>query len=590
MNAPSTTDNLLANQLGTNSNQRFQAVVQNVDVTPDKGCFLRINLAEYNEAEMVECIREGDIAVGFGFQNGFTVDAKALRPMVGLALAYAIFDLYFAVGEIVVNIPVTPADIKFIDETLLAITSWNRHLSGMVPAEICWQNIVGMDEDIQVHQLDYNKVVLGASGGKESTLNKILLDKAGYQVEEVTFTKSHHENEPNSSLYLHWIPDEDASWIMIPHLNPLPGTAFDAQGALGVPLYGLLAFVASQKKAGVLAVGTEFGMSKIWYPTDPTSGVTHEVHDFSVDEGLFVCEQLEKYLAAYGLPVHIISPVGPLHEMGILRALHRVDPTAIGKLDSCWLAKNLQTHYCGQCFKCQRIRQYMDMLHAKHPGWGFDQILKFENLRVATGSMLSYSVQYNLTEDFPELPWDTALIVDETSMKFLDYRTGNRILKVLVNELGFTDTIYPGLIDQKFEPKVLSAKEFEKRVIDYLGVDYCQLSIDMPRINEHVWFWLPYEEAMLLQIAHTDKVVPEGWINAPLMSRVHRVPVYRKSEDKWYWLRFKPVGPDGDIDLKLPTAAYELDIFKLWLGEDTLMAGINFLKVQCLGIEEEVCK
>lgn len=536
--------------------------------------------------------REAVITAGIKTINGFKLPQDSTIHFYhlgyGVALSFLANEAYPLFRKVIFNIPV-PIELRQWLATYLSkvnssmrnfadLQGCNFEYSSLVVSAITLANLPKSD----LSSLDINHSVLGASGGKESLLNRIILDKAGYKVKEVTFTKCQNEFDPNAIMSMVWTHDnaDEAKPLNLPVVNPIASKMFDYQSPFGVMFLAMAGFVGLAYGCGTVSVGAEFGMSKIWYPAE--TGLKEEVHDLGADESQQALTWIEDFFKIYGVNLQVISPVGCLHELGIIRALSEHFP--ITELKSCWMAQLLQTNYCGQCLKCQRIKHYMGILDKQYPERGYGNMLKYDDIGLASGSMLSYSVQYHLTDDYPDLPWASAIIADDTSLRMLDYRNGNKILKVLVNELGFKDTIYPGLLENKLELRLLDAKEVLAKIKDYLGVDYGMLMLDNQTSLHNVNFWLPFEDIVynLAYVHEFAEELADTWTNKLIISRFDAIPVYDAEKDEWKYLMLTENFTDPKI-LPLPEGFKDRWIFKTWMNLEGFLTGLYHLNLKSYG-------
>lgn len=553
----------------------YNTIFDSIECSPTEGVAIRIRHDEIDSATG-EKTRDLWETIGLKFVNGFSIaeDEMCWPLLRTFATVYGVLALQNRAKALTVKYSLTPDAMRFIRECQRITSSWHSHFVGGDLAQVSFQLgsflAASYSEPKRSEvNLDFNKVVLGSSGGKESTLNRMILASAGYEVEEVTFAKSVVEIIPSTSIALRWEPDDYMSTLILPEVKGPEGMSFDPQDNINIPMYGMLTIQALATGSGILAVGSEFGVNKVWYPTD--SDAKSPVYDLACGESVHITKALEAYCASEGLPVHIVSPVGALHELGIIRAL-RDKHFNVGQLESCWNAHVMGVKYCGACHKCQRIATYVGMLDKAHPGKGWDSVLGFDDLGLASGSMLSYSMQYHLTEDHPELPWSTAIIAEKESLELLDHRTGNRILKVLVNEYGFTDTIYPQLYEQKLELRSLSEQEFRQRVVEYLGFDYASYD-KFPAVST-IRLTLPFEDMLSREYDNAE------W--APLITKVTHVPLWNKWAKTWAMYRITPENPLLFWPLILPKEALNSQVMKTWLDVEAFSEGLKYHKVEAV--------
>lgn len=539
----------------------------------------------------------GSSKVGMNYDASFLADLGEMEFTKDLlkviAIAHATNTFAFRVGTIYNDIPLAVEEVAFIENCSNATSSWFKSANGLPKCNLVtlhdFADAKLMNASV-MPTLDYNKCVLGASSGKESTFNGFILRDAGYEVHNVTFRNVEDIHSTDSSLELICLDDEDLTHM---YLYPLAigrkqGYAFDAQGVISVPRYAMLIIEALKKNAGVLAVGTEFGCSKIWYATDPENAVKgKEIHDLAVDEGAYICQQIEGLFKMFNLEVHIIAPTAVLHEVGILRALAEVKNFNLADLKSCWRANYLQHNYCGTCYKCQRLARYYNYLGVRNPSLGFDKFIDFEDLGVAKGTMLSYSMQYQIFEDHPNLPWDRSICIDNENLKLLDYRTGNRILKVLMSDYGFEYTIMSQLYKNQNAVNLVKGEAIIESLVGYLDIDYMSILKDNPVKLNNSFLELPGEKEF------RDSATPEMKEElakldvGTITSHVDRFPIFVESEEglggQWKWVKLERTGdfkgPEVK-DLKLSQKALDNVLVRRWLSAKSVLGGLDHYKIK----------
>lgn len=573
-------EQVLRNAAGKNDAELYDVTVYAAKREGNK-VLVPARLTEYTSKSRSVEKRNGMMYVGIGFseETSYFGSEEHLHTLGVIIAGWIVADMGHAVGRFNFEMPLFEEDQRFIRNTLRAASSWHRHFFGTeLPTIHAKHELSHNSSGFKAMALNYNRAVLGASGGKESTINDRILIGAGYEVLPITFRNS-NENDGGASLEIIWDNDFNASQIYLPTVVPLPNMAFDAQGMMSVIRYGLLAFTAAQHGAGILAVGTEFGCSKIWRAGE--SGNEFDVHDLSVDEGAYVCGQIENLLEHKGLPVHIVAPTSVLHELGILRALHD-DGFDLRDLKSCWMANLLHTNYCGTCLKCQRIKRYVNRLW---PNSELDRSMDFPEIGIATGSILSYSVQYHLTDDKPELPWATAIIMDDDGLSLQDHRQGYRIIKFLREHMGFTDTITYDQVKNPLELKLKSVEQVRADIREAIGIDYAKLLADNPVIRHGAPLKLPFED-LFYQVLGDDPEfhagLPENINWQGCICRFDSIPVWIEDSGEWQVLQItqRVPGSDDYKFLDLPSECYDMQIFKTWLNYSAVREGLESFGVK----------
>lgn len=528
------------------------------------------------------------------FLKGIDIDL-ARRIMRVVAVAHATNTFAFRVGSIYNNVPLTIPEMEFVENTSNATSSWFKAANNLPKCKIAQLQEPSSEVLIDLStlpKLDYNKCVLGASSGKESTFNRFILNDAQYDVHEVTFKNVEDIHSEGASMELICLDDALLSRMYLYPLTIQSGkddfyTAFDAQGVISIPRYAMLIIEALKYGAGNLAVGTEFGCSKIWYPHDPENTVQGTtIHDLAVDEGAYICQQIEGMFKNFGLEVYIIAPTAVLHEVGILRALVEVKGFNLADLKSCWRANYLQHNYCGVCYKCQRLVKYYNYLHGKKPELKFKSFVDFKDLNFAVGTMLSYSMQYHIFEEHPELPWHASMCIDNENMKLLDYRTGNRIMKVLMMEYGFDQVILTQMYSNVNSPALQSSESIINALKDYLHVDYLAKLKEHPIKLNNCFLELPGEKEFRDNLTPAMKEELKSVDLGVILSHVDRFPIFSKGEDglgnSWKWVTLHRTNKDAkqeQVTLKLPQEALDNVLVRRWLSEKSVLEGLNHYNI-----------
>lgn len=585
--APYGQNQAFANFNGTNTAERFDIVVGSIALEDDR-VYLNAKLREFSDTGRTSLIREGDMKIGFAFGAGAEnynphVTPAFFGPQIGLLACYLVAEMAHAVAKVEFKFDLPPHVKQFISETVGATSSWNRWFFGTAPVEVTYGEYELSDlpnmfdpTSLSTTWLDEMKVVLGASGGKESTINDRIFKGAGYEVVPITF-KTDEERDGNACVEIIWWNSDEAYEIHTPRAMPDASKSFDAQSMLSIPRYGLLAFTAYLNEAKVLGVGTEFGCSKVWRHSE-TNQNPFPVHDFSVDEGAFVAKQLTKFFRNYGLDIDIVAPTAVLHEIGILRALHD-DGFDLTTLKSCWMAHSLNEHYCGACLKCQRIKRYAGYLANIRPDITLDAELDFPYIGITEGTMLSYSMQYHVTDDYPELPWATALVLDNDGHGLVEGSHGDRIFKFLREKMGFVDTIFPHELINPLELRLKDVRQIRAQIRDVLGVDYLKLQKTDGPVKHKGYLRLPFEDLLFQSLdEEVISLLPEDFNYQGVMARYDWIPMWETHGNYWSWLNVTGVSPSEATVLELPEAALKSNIFRVWLKRDALLGGMDFLK------------
>ncbi|MCW6598803.1 hypothetical protein [Yersinia ruckeri] len=540
----------------------------------------------------------GSSKIGMNFDAEFLkgIDLDLARKIMKVvAVAHATNTFAFRVGSIYNNVSLTAAEMDFVENTSRATSSWFKAANNLPKCKLAQLQEPSSEVLIDLStlpKLDYNKCVLGASSGKESTFNRFILKDSMYEVHEITFKNVEDIHSEGASMEL--ICLDDAALTRM-YLYPLTiqsedkdvHVAFDAQGVISIPRYAMLIIEALKKNAGNLAVGTEFGCSKIWYPHDPENTVKGTtIHDLAVDEGAYICQQIEGMFKNYGLEVYIIAPTAVLHEVGILRALVETKGFNLADLKSCWRANYLQHNYCGVCYKCQRLAKYYNYLHTKKPELKFKSFIDFKDLNFATGTMLSYSMQYHIFEEHPELPWHAAICIDNENMKLLDYRTGNRIMKVLMMEYGFEHVIMASLYKNPNSIVLQPSEAIINALKTYVHIDYLEKLKEHPVKLNNCFLELPGEKEFRDNLTPTMKEELKSIDLGVILSHVDRFPIFSKGEDglgtTWKWVTLHRTNKDAKpepVVLKLTQEALDNVLVRRWLSEKSVLEGLNHYNI-----------
>jgi hypothetical protein len=296
-----------------------------------------------------------------------------------------------------------------------------------------------------------------------------------------------------------------------------------------------------------------------------------------VDEGAYVARCLEAFFQNFGVEVHMVAPTAVLHELGILRALHD-HGFDLTQLKSCWMAHSLNVNFCGACLKCQRIKRYASVLQSRHSSIKLNDQLQYPYIGITEGTMLSYSMQYHLLDDYPELPWDTALILDSDGFTLTDYRDGARIIQFLRDKMGFKDTIELYPLKNPLELRLKDVSDVRQSIKNVVGVDYLNLQQNGQPIKHKAFLRLPFED--LLYQSLDEEVIsflPDDFNYQGVMARYDWIPMWEPTMDTWVWLNI--TGVDIDKAVKLELKVMDSAIFKTWMKHDALMGGMDFLKV-----------
>lgn len=540
----------------------------------------------------------GSSKVGMNFDAEFL---KGIDPILArdimkvVAVAHATNTFAFRVGAIYNNVPLSIPEMEFVENTSNATSSWFKAANNLPKCKLVQlqEPITDVIIDLSVlPKLDYNKCVLGASSGKESTFNRFVLKDAAYDVHEVTFKNVEDIHSEGASMELICLDDARLSRMYLYPLtiksnDPNVYVAFDAQGVISIPRYAMLIIEALKYNAGNLAVGTEFGCSKIWYPHDPENTVPGKtIHDLAVDEGAYICQQIENMFKNFGLDVYIIAPTAVLHEVGILRSLVEVKGFNLANLKSCWRANYLQHNYCGVCYKCQRLAKYYNYLHAKKPELNFKSFIDFKDLNFAAGTMLSYSMQYHIFEEHPQLPWQNAICIDNENMKLLDYRTGNRIMKVLMMEYGFDQVIMSSLYNNPNSIVLQPSESIINALKNYVHIDYLEKLKEHPVKLNNCFLELPGEKEFRDNLTPAMKEELKSVDLGVILSHVDRFPIFSNGEDglgnSWKWVTLHRTNKDAEqglVTLKLSQEALDNVLVRRWLSEKSVLEGLNHYNI-----------
>ncbi|TPG59988.1 hypothetical protein [Ewingella americana] len=541
----------------------------------------------------------GSSKIGMNFDEEFLkgIDVElAENIMKTVSIAHATNTFAFRVGTIYNDIALEYSDIEFIENTSNATSSWFKAANGLEKCKLVWLH----EPETNLHmlpniKLDFDQCVLGASSGKESTFNRYILEDSGYKVHGVTFKNVEDIHSEGATMELICLDDENLSYMYLYPLTVQPRdktltAAFDAQGVISVPRYAMLIIEALKKGAGNLAVGTEFGCSKIWYPHDPENAVKGKtIHDMAVDEGAYVCQQIEAFFKSLGIEIYIIAPTAVLHEVGILRALVEIKGFDLAKLKSCWRANYLQHNYCGVCYKCQRLARYYRHLNVKHPTLGFNKFIDYADLGFASGSMLSYSMQYHIFEDHQELPWDRAICIDNESLKLLDYRTGNRILNKLVLDYGFDHTILTSLYANTNQIRLNKSQNIIDALKAYTDIDLFNMLKANPIKLNNCFLELPGEKEFRDSLTTDQKaeLVEAGCDLGVLISHIDKFPIFVEGEEglghswKWVTLQRNDESLDSDpITLRLSQKSLDNVLVRRWLSAKSVLGGLDYYKIK----------
>lgn len=487
----------------------------------------------------------------------------------------------YAIESFSTFLPLAKFEKDFIRETADTVYSWHRHLFGKKKVDFYFGGptvVHARDFHVTHPPLDYNKVVLGVSGGKESTLCEIILKGCGYEMIPASYRMGDYEEgivNPTATLDQRYTNETLEMLATMPTTLPLDNVTFDTLPMVSIPRYILLALTALPAGAGGLAVGAEWGEHGRWHKG--TADAEFTVNDMLADCGAHMCKQIEKLFDGYGAEFQIVSPVSVLHESGILRALDHVGFDLM-TLKSCFNADTLKVNWCGACSKCLRLKKFVDRKleltkYADRP--------EFQYFVDTKGGMYSYTLLAHYYWENPDWPWATAMIIDEPAMGLQDYRQGYRFMKFLRETLGFTDVIYP---DQfKHDKLAMRSGTVDDAIesIKYVtGFDYEALVNNAPDLRSNAFLDLPFERLFYSLVEQKKELkarMTQNYTMCSTIARYDHIPVYHEGE--WKTLVINDV-PEPRV-LPLPEINERNSfVLKLWLGYDTLTPGITAFGVK----------
>lgn len=354
------------------------------------GNFVVISSAHSSDAVVLTASCNGKPVKTYHFESRESGTELGAQIITGALAGWAATDLCLA-GQVVVDVDLPRAGHEFIQGLYKTVTDFYRKLFNRDFAELSFRKPV----ELTAHKisLDSHTTFLGKSGGKDSTLVEIVLQREGKQ-RAVPYKISYEESkEGDFVIYEREITPAICN-------NTVPLRAFPQRGEFAIlePTDIGLTFLAPYFNVrngfpSTTAIGLQWD-SRWIFPEIASSLVP--------TESPTALKLYAEFMQNMGLEWLPILPIYSIHTNGVYRALENLlGAERVDRMVSCW---EFSDWNCGNCPKCQRVKYVTKIALGRTvlpaiPLVDVDPILIYGSINAA-GALTKY----------PKLPWERIVV------------------------------------------------------------------------------------------------------------------------------------------------------------------------------------
>lgn len=375
--------------------------------------------------------------------------------------------------------------------------------------------------------LNLNDYYLGYTGGKDSTLCKLILEAAGKNIVPYKVSYDDYEHEADGHIELAVINKEKYNSISVAETK-MSSEIISFHQADDIHVTFAAAYYSQQNGMPAnLAVGLPWDVIHTF-----KSGLTELVPT----ETYGSIQILTEMFHTLGISdFTITSPIATLHTFGVYRLLADIIGLEnVLELDSCWNSNLFEGKPCGVCAKCQRLKVIYSQC------FNLDYIPDAPKLDIRSADFIFGSLYaYFSIADYPIIDWKHVCCIDEVSEKF-----SGQLLQVIIEKFNLKAIDVTSLaIPEKDTGQ--SWRELMNQIPEILKINYDMLSDK--RVSKLRLPYLPFEEGYRWNRKN------------PVLSCYGIIPVYNHEEG--FWSEYV-VNKDGPA-LKVP----DMPIFRKYLNK-----------------------
>lgn len=373
------------------------------------------------------------------------------------------------------------------------------------------------DNEINKFNLNRNSCYLGYSHGKDSTLCKLLLELAQYNINYYKVSYDDDTPSEDGHIYQNIINSQDYKLCSISGLKDLSNRischqADDIHVTFAAAYFPELS-IYPQK----LAVGI---------PWDAIHKFDDNTPDLVPTETYPSILLFQKLLQSYGFEnIKVVSPIASLHTFTVYTILNEIMGfNELAQLDSCW-ESYLYDKACGYCPKCQRLK------HIFQKCFNIEYLPEIPTLRIESADFLYGSIfAYQAVQKYSKLKWERSVIQDKYSISFSGEFVDILLRNFNLNIINADDLNIEYIQDEQTWDDLLS------QIKQFIHIDYSTL-LDEKKNN--VTYFLPFEKYY-------------KWNrNNPVLSCYDRVNFFNINKKEWDEL----IMSTGNKILQLPDSA-----------------------------------
>lgn len=316
-----------------------------------------------------------------------------------------------------------------------------------------------------------NEYFLGFTGGKDSTLCKILLDDLKKSV--VNYNVSYDDDITIG---------EGRIYCKIINKN-----VYNKYTITG---YKINSNIISFQQADDIHITfiAPYLYERNEYPANVVVGLPYDaVHSFKSGEPDLVptetfksINMLEVLMHNYGFNNYkVISPIATLHTFGVYSLLSKIiGINELLKLDSCWETNSEKKDPCGTCPKCQRLKYVFQNC------FNYNYLGKYPTLNITSADFLFGSIHAN--ELIKKYGYE---FVKSHQFIHSDLMIENEFVDLIKTKYKLDICEFPNI---NFVPDRQTWDDVLEQIIKVIGVDYRNLS-DIKINNEDIKY-LPFEK------------------------------------------------------------------------------------------------
>lgn len=316
-----------------------------------------------------------------------------------------------------------------------------------------------------------NKYFLGFTGGKDSTLCKILLEELEKNIVNYSVSYDDDKTIGEGRIYNNII-NRDV-------YNKFTITGYKANSNI----------ISFQQADDIhITFIAPYLYNREEYPANLVVGLPYDaIHTFKTGEPDLVptetfksINMLEELMHNYGFnEFQVISPIATLHTFGVYYLLNQIiGIKELLNLDSCWETNSENKEPCGMCPKCQRLKYVFKNC------FNYDYLSNYPMLNINSADFLFGSIHAN--ELIKKYGYE---VVSTKQFLHPDLKIQNEFVDLIKSKYGLDVYDIPNI---DFVQDKQTWDDILNQIVEVIGIDYRNLSDK--KVNSDQITYLPFEK------------------------------------------------------------------------------------------------